>query len=66
MTIPEATTEELNAVAKDPMHALVFAFEMLTAISQGHSYDSLDFMMRRETISAAIASNGNRQRRISN
>jgi hypothetical protein len=54
MTIPQATTAELTAVARDPMQALVFAFEMLTAISEGHSYDALDFMMRRETISVAI------------
>jgi hypothetical protein len=66
MTMPEATTEELNAIAKDPMKALVCAFEMLTAISQGHSYDALDYMMRRETISVAITANAHQLRRINN
>ena len=56
MTMQEASIDELSVISSDPMQALLFAYEMLTAISQGNTYEEFDFLMRREMISSAIIS----------
>ena len=54
MTMPTASTAELDQTAASPILALSMAHEMLSAIAGGNDYDSLDYISRGESIRVAL------------
>lgn len=55
MTLTPLTPTALLLVSESKQYALSVAWEMLLAIEVGDSFDSLDFIRRREAIGKAVA-----------